>query len=72
VVALHGEILHLGVLLEGVLQEVLLEGVLREVLLLGVLFLGLVVGSLVLHGSSQVCLVCSLVAGLYGRGSLSS
>jgi hypothetical protein len=62
VVALHGEILHLGVLLEGVL---------REVLPLGVLFLGLVVGSLVLRGSSQACLVYSLVAGLYGHGSLS-
>jgi hypothetical protein len=62
VVVLHGEILHLGVLLEGVP---------REVLPLGVLFLGLVVGSLVLRDSSQACLVCSLVAGLYGHGSLS-
>jgi hypothetical protein len=59
VVVLHGEILHLGVLLEGVLLEVLL---------LGVLFLGLVVGSLAPHGSSQVCLACSLVADLCGHG----
>jgi hypothetical protein len=63
VVALHGEILHLGVLLEGVL---------REVLLLGVLFLGLVVGSLALRGSSQACLACSLVAGLCGHGLMLS
>jgi hypothetical protein len=63
VAVLHGEILLLGVLLEGVFWEVLL---------LEVLFLGLVVGSLVLRGSSQACLVCSLVAGLYGHGSLSS
>jgi hypothetical protein len=47
---------------------VLLEGVLLEVLLLRILSLGLVVGSLALHGSSQACLACSLVAGLCGHG----
>jgi hypothetical protein len=63
VVVLHGEILHLGGLLEGVLLEVLL---------LGALFLGPVAESLVLRGLSQVCSACSLAAGLCGHGSLSS
>jgi hypothetical protein len=63
VVVLLGEILHLGVRLEGVLLEVLL---------LRALLLGLVLASLVLHGSSRACSVCSLVVGLYGHGSLPS